>query len=412
MMSNKKQEKIDEIDWSEFQKKYFDALTAFNSSASFINNNNFSENAFWSDAMGHWWKSIKAGSSMENQSLFEKVIEQSQQYYFMGEQFSSLIEGINDFKNKNKDASNFINKKFKEFEAMLPQNPADFSWSSFFDGNDSLFDLMKKNVSSNDAFDASNLFENVNPEMKKIRDQFLSMPGIGYNRETQEKIQKLIKLSAIYQDNNNEYQSVMAELNHKALELMRKKILRMSQQGEDINSMRQIYNLWIESNEKVYADYAFTKEFSELNGRLVNSQMALKKLSQEMNEDILSAMNMPTTRAMNELERRHYELRKKVKAMESELNNLKEIINAQVGKADNKETKTKPVLRRSKVKDTSVSNISKTTKKKKVTKKKVTKKKVTKKKVAKKKVTRKKNTKKKVKRKTRASNSKVIKIKF
>lgn len=388
-MSDKKQ-KTDEIDWIEFQKKYLDALMAFNSPSSFSNNNNSFGNSFWNNALEHWWNSLKSGSNIENEALFEKVIEQSRNYYFMGEQFSNLIEGLSALKNK-KDISSFINKKFQELEAMLSQTPADFSWSSFVDACEMPYEAMKQNASSN-MFGFSNLFESINPEIKKVRDQFLSMPGIGYSREIQDKLQKLLKLGAIYQDTYNEHQSVMTRLNHDALELMRKKILHMTKKGEDFNSMRQIYDLWVESNEKVYADYAFTKEYSELNGRLVNSQMAFKKLSHEVTEDILTAMNMPTTRAMSDLERRHYDLRKKIKSMESELKSLKESIN---GKNIVKETKAVSINKK-KTKKKTISSPSK------VAEKKVSKKKVTKKKIAKK----------KAKKKSRVVKNDVIEIKF
>ena len=132
-----------------------------------------------------------------------------------------------------------------------------------------------------------------------------------------------IKLWANYQENYQEYQSVMLRLNQEALDLMRDRIISTSKDGESIDSMRQIYDLWIESNEKVYGDYVYTKEYAELNGRLVNSMMAFKKQSHEITEDALSAMHMPTTKSMDELERRHYELRKQVNEMRAEISNLK-----------------------------------------------------------------------------------------
>jgi class III poly(R)-hydroxyalkanoic acid synthase PhaE subunit len=227
---------------------------------------------------------------------------------------------------------------------------------------------MNSHLSGN-ILNFSTLYESINPEMKKIRNQLLSIPNVGQNREIQDKLQKLIKLGIIYQEYNNEHQLVMAGLRQEALELMRKKILHMSKNGDEFTSMRQIYDLWIDSNEKEYGNYVLTKEYSELKGKLVNSQTAFMKLSHEVNEDILTAMNLPTTRAMNELERRHYELRKKVKALESELQTLKEKTVKKVNVAE-----IKPVV----TKDKTVSATSNVTKKKKTARKKVAKKNVAK----------------------------------
>ena len=396
-MSNENK-KTDELSWFEFQKKYLDALIAFNPSSSFMNNSS-PDNSFWNAAMEQWWNSMKASSPTQNENLFEKVIEQSRNYYFMGEQFSSLIDGISNFNNQ-KDISSFINQKFKELQSMVSQTSNQFNFGSFADAFEMPFAGMKENP-LNDFFNFEGMFDGINPAMKEMRNKFLSMPGIGHSRETQEKIQELIKLGAIYQDNAAENQTVMNQLSQDALELMRKKILRMSKNGEDFNSMRQVYDLWVESNEKVYAEHAYTKEYSELNGRLVNSQMAYMKLSQEVKDDVLTAMNMPTNRAVHELERRQYELRKTVKTLEAELKSLKETVTTD---KSNKKSNSDNVAKKKAVKKKAT--------KKKAAKKKAVKKKATKKKAAKKKVAKKKTTKKKAKKKSRSTKNGVIQIKF
>ncbi len=384
-MSNNEKNKTDDLNWSDFQEKYFDALKSFNSADTLFNNNS-SANSFWSSAIDQWWTSVKTGENTHNENLFEKIVGQSQNYYFLGEQFSNLINGISSLNNK-KDVNSFINKTFEDLQSMFSQKSSGLSWGSLSGAFDMPFAGMKNNTSDG-MFDFSNMFDFNNADMKAMRNKLLSMPGIGHSRESQEKIQKLIKLGAIYQDNAIENQEVMTQLSQDALELMRKKILHMNKKGENFESMRQIYDLWVESNEKVYADHAFTNEYSELNGRLVNSQMAFMKLSQEVNEDILTAMNIPTNSTVNELERRHYELRKKVKELESELKAIKEGI-----------SKQKPTKSDSVVKTKSVSTTKKKTAKKKVSKKKIVNKAA-------------KATKKKVQKKRSPAKKDVIEIKF
>lgn len=379
-----KNKKTDEVNWADFQKKYFDALMSFNSSSPFLNKSSL-DNSFWNAAMDQWWNTLKTNSSADNDNVFEKIVEQSRNYYFLGEQFSNLIDGLSNFKDKKKGLTKFINEKFAELQAMMSKTPNQFNWNSFADAFQMPFSGMN-NAQANQSFDFANMFDAINPNLKEMRNKFLSMPGVGYSRETQEKIQKLFKLGAIYQDNYAENQTVMAQLNQDALELMRKNILSMSKKGETINSMRQVYDLWVDANETVYADYAFTEEYSELNGRLVNSQMAFMKLSREVNEDILTAMNMPTNSALNELERRHYDLTKKVKALEAEMKVMKQP--ASKGQSVSKAEQSKPSV-------------------KKAIKKKVAKKKVSKKKTAKKKV-----SKRQTKKKSRSTKNDVIEIKF
>lgn len=401
-MNKNNQSPFDYSNWAEVQKKYMDALTSFNSANPFTNKATVSQESFWVKAMDDWWKSVKSGTYNEKESLFEKVIDQCRNYYFMSEQFSNLIEGMSNLKSKNEDITSFINKKFQEMESFLTANQNNFHWSNLVDICEQPVELMKKAISSM-PFNYGDLFADVSPEAKRIRDQYLSIPGVGYSREMQEKLQETVRLWAVYQDNYQEYQLALSKLNHEALELMRKKILRMIKKDEELNSMRQIYDLWVESNEQVYADYVLTSEYSDLNGRLVNSLMAFKKQSHEITEEMLAAMNMPTSKALNTLEHRQYELRKQVRMLETQLKSLQKEI-----KEKNKQVAVKTKGTRN------------TTKKKQIKKQAVEEKSTVvqfrpvKKKVVKFTNTVKKKTKRKTKRKTKnkSANHGMIELKF
>jgi poly[(R)-3-hydroxyalkanoate] polymerase subunit PhaE len=339
-MSNKYRTPFDELDWSEMQKKYMDALMAFKSPESTMD-------PVWVNAMDDWWKTAKTDMPYESSNIFEKVLDQCRNYYFMSEQFSGLLDGMNRSKNNKDQITDYINKSFKEIESAFSSGKNTFNLNGFLDNFEQPIDLMKS-AFSNSSFDPGEILDGLNPDLGKLRDQMLSIPGLGYSREAQDKSKYAIKLLANYQENYQEYQSVMLRLNQEALDLMRERIISMSKDGESIDSMRQIYDLWIESNEKVYGDYVYTKEYAELNGRLVNSMMAFKKQSHEITEDMLSELHMPTIKSMDELERRHYELRKQVNEMRAEINNLKKQLQKNNSKTVVVKKESKPVARRKK----------------------------------------------------------------
>lgn len=348
-MSNKYKTPFDEIDWSDMQKKYMDAFMAFKSPKP-------SMDSVWINAMDDWWKSAKVEMPYESSNIFGKVLDQCRNYYFMSEQFSSLLEGMNRSKSNNEQITDFINNKFKEIESAFSSSENLFSWNQFLDKCEQPIDLMES-AFSNPSFDPGDLLNSINPDLRNLREQMLSIPGLGYSREAQDKSKQAMKLWANYQDNYQEYQAVMTRLNHEALDLMRKRIINLSKEGENISSMRQVYDLWIDSNEKVYGEYVFTEEYSELNGRLVNSMMAFKKQSHEITEDALSAMHMPTTKSMDEMERRHYELRKQVNEMRAEISKLKKQLQQNSNDSVAIEKESKPTVRRKKkVKKQAVSN--------------------------------------------------------
>ena len=167
-MSNKKQKTSGEINWSEIQKKYFDALMAFDSSSPFSKPSKTPADSFWVNAMEHWWKSIKTDSPIENENLFEKVIDQCRNYYFMSEQFSGLIEGLANAKKQKEDVNCFIKKKFKEFESMFSQTQANYSWGSIPDACEQLFEMLKTGL-SNMSQHPGEIFNDLNPEIRRFR---------------------------------------------------------------------------------------------------------------------------------------------------------------------------------------------------------------------------------------------------
>ena len=307
----------------ESQQKFMEILAMFNQgSNSFGFPGKKSTRPDWADAMDIWWRTLKPAVSSQNENVMMKLIEQAKQYYFISEQFVNMYNLMSSTQKKNKDAIDGLNKTFEDITAFfMDQNASRFSWSSLIDQCEQPYELLKNTFADNPLF-SSQGFTEFSPEWQKLRENFLTMPGLGYSRESQEKLQKAMRLWATYQDNYHEFQTVMSGLNHEALNLMRKKLIKMHKKGEQVESMRQIYSIWVASNEKVYSDFVFTEEYSELNAKLVNSLMAFRKESHGIIEDNLASMNLPTTKSINALEQRQHDLRKQIKNMEAELKQL------------------------------------------------------------------------------------------
>lgn len=321
-MNDKKQSSFDVSSWFELQEKYLDAITAFNTGNPFKQNVNPFQNSIWINAMNDWWSSAKTESDEEKSPLYEKILEQCRYFYYMSEQFSKLIEGLENTKNGNEDIAAFINKAFKNIELILDKAQPNFSWSHFLDACELPIEQLKT-VMAKVSGCSSDVLNNIHPEARKLRDKLFSIPGIGYGRERQDDYQELIRLWAEFLDNYQAYQSAMAQLNSESLERMRKEILKMSKKGKSITSMRQVYDLWVDCSETVYSDYVFTDKYAALNANLVNSLMAFKQKSQAMSDELYMTMNLPTGQSVSELEKRQYETGKQIKALQAELKVLK-----------------------------------------------------------------------------------------
>lgn len=339
-MSDKKKAASGDMDWLGMQRRYLDALSSlgagspfmaanpFGAASPFLSLNPFSASAgpapgpFWANAISGAWQSAKPAASDDIRDFFGKVLEQSRHYWFMSEQFSKLIEGITACEGNNKAILDCINAHFKALQSACAaaHHPSPVDLTQQYQALLALMQTAGAGLAP--WFEAGAGAFSPEDGIGRLRAR-LSMPGLGYGRESQDKLQELLRLWGDYQENYQEYQSAMTRLNQQSLALMRKAVIKLSRNNEDIGSMKQLYDLWIESNERAYGEYVFTDEYAELNGRLVNSLMAFRQKQNEIGEDILTAMNMPTMSAMNTLERRQHRLRKQIKTLEAELQALK-----------------------------------------------------------------------------------------
>ena len=340
-MSDKKKAAASDPDWLGMQRRYLDALSSLGAGSPFAAGNPFqaaspfsplnpfgapagpAPGASWANAMHGWWPSARPAAPDDTRDFFGKVLEQSRHYWSMSAQFSKLIEDIAACEGNNKAILDCINARFKALQAAaaVACNPDPADPTQQYEALLALMQAAGAGLSPWLSAGAGAF----SPEagIGRLRARLLSMPGLGYSRETQDKFQALLRLWGEYQDNYQEYQSIMTRLNQKSLALMQKAIIKRAKKDEGIRSMKQLYDLWIESSERAYGEYVFTDEYAALNGRLVNSLMAFRQKQNEISEDILAAMNMPTMRAMNTLERRQHQLRKQIKALEAELQTLK-----------------------------------------------------------------------------------------
>ena len=154
-----------------------------------------------------------------------------------------------------------------------------------------------------------------------------------------------------------------------ALEGMRLRILEMSQQGKEMNSLREIYDLWVDCNEKAYAELVYTDEYSELYGRLTNALLAVKQHQGKVMDKLLAKLNIPTRQGMNTVLKRVQEMKRvqskstaKITALENELQALREMVKGE--KKSSSPAMPRATSPRKKAKKKVTNKVAKRTKKK------------------------------------------------
>ncbi|MBF0359123.1 MAG: class III poly(R)-hydroxyalkanoic acid synthase subunit PhaE [Magnetococcales bacterium] len=155
--------------------------------------------------------------------------------------------------------------------------------------------------------------------IEKLFANSLNMPGLGLNREKQEKMQKAMQLGIAYQKVLVEYQTLMNQSNVKAADLFKERLIAMAKDKKSLESLRDLHVLWVDCSEETNAKTVASKEYQEINPRLTNALLTLQKHIQSMTDDTMASLNMPTRKELNSAYLQIHNLKKRVRNLEAEL---------------------------------------------------------------------------------------------
>ncbi|MBF0195441.1 MAG: class III poly(R)-hydroxyalkanoic acid synthase subunit PhaE [Magnetococcales bacterium] len=164
-----------------------------------------------------------------------------------------------------------------------------------------------------------------NASAENFLNDTLNMPGLGLNREKQEKLQKAIQLGMAYQKVMVEYQTIMNQSSANAAELFRDRLVSMAQAGDSIKSLRDLHVLWVDCSEESNANTVASEEYKEIYPRLTKTLLTLQNHVQSMTDDSMSALGMPTRKELNSAYLQIHDLKKKVRKLEGQLKNQPKI---------------------------------------------------------------------------------------
>ncbi|MGD2056251.1 MAG: class III poly(R)-hydroxyalkanoic acid synthase subunit PhaE [Gammaproteobacteria bacterium] len=159
-------------------------------------------------------------------------------------------------------------------------------------------------------------------EMTKVMRQFLSLPPVGYTREWQEQAQEWVQHYMDYARALQDFMRLLGTVGQRATELFSERLAAQFREGASLEGLRAAYNLWIDCGEEAYAEVVATPEFPHLQAQMVNSLMRLKRQEQEMVNEVMTALNMPTRQEMDTSHKRVYELQRQLSALQDIVEDL------------------------------------------------------------------------------------------
>lgn len=150
-------------------------------------------------------------------------------------------------------------------------------------------------------------------QMRKEGVSWLQMPAFGLAREHQEHYQRTALAFVEYQQALREYNRLMLKASQRGYELFEQRLADHAEPGRTIDSLKALYDLWVDAAEDAYAEIALSEEFSKVYGDLANAQMRLRQQIQTEVERVSREFGMPTRTELDSLSKRVHDLRREVR---------------------------------------------------------------------------------------------------
>lgn len=144
---------------------------------------------------------------------------------------------------------------------------------------------------------------------------WLEMPAFGPLREYQARWQAQARDQQHYQQQLQAYLQQLRKVLDDACALFEHRLEQHSQPGEQLDSVRALFNLWIEVAEEAYARVAGSEEFQSIYGELANAQMRVRAAAQAEMERVCVAAGVPTRTEMDAAHRKIAELERELRRM-------------------------------------------------------------------------------------------------
>ncbi len=157
---------------------------------------------------------------------------------------------------------------------------------------------------------------------------WLNAPAFGYAREHQQRMQKAAAAFAQFQDAVGKYNALMLKSSQRSFAIFENKLVERSEPGRQIDSLRGLYDLWVDAAEEAYAEIALSDEFRKVYGDVVNAQMRVRAHVQAEVERLGSELGIPTRSELDSVHKRLHGLRRdgagaRIAGLERELGSVR-----------------------------------------------------------------------------------------
>ena len=139
-------------------------------------------------------------------------------------------------------------------------------------------------------------------------------PAFGQNREQQMQQQAMAAAIMESLQASARDQALIQRANKQGMERLQDKLAQHDDPGRQIDSLKALYDLWVDSAEEAYAEIALSDEFRDAYGDMVNKQMHVRQLQQKQTEQMCQQLGVPSRSEVSSLGERLQALRRELRA--------------------------------------------------------------------------------------------------
>jgi len=193
-------------------------------------------------------------------------------------------------------------------------------WNRFFQEQMASFGQTASSSTHGFSFTEAGKSEFRNRWQNFIREEMarcFQVTPIGPLRQYQEKTIRVIQAFAEWETACTEFCVLMNRPMEASFLDVEEKIRREGRTGGNKIPGKDLFPLWIDALERRYMDLYRSEEFMTSLGKTLNAVTSVTKAREDLMEDILKSLHVPTPRDMDELYREIYLLRKRVEILEA-----------------------------------------------------------------------------------------------
>ncbi len=314
-------------DWQAMQQQYWNAWTDATRQAT---GQAPPANTPWHEGLEQWSRMF-AGAGKQNETA-DRLMSSAKNYVALMQSMVAASSGKNLDDGPLKAWTTALRDGFNMpgMDAALLNNP---------------MAAMLKGISGQGAHGFEQLSQSFAPFLAQAKQEgmsWLQAPAFGFAREHQENHQKMLVAFAEYQEALKAHNALMLQSSQRSFAIFEDKLAERGEPGRQIDSMRGLYDLWVDAAEQAYAETALTDEFRKTYGDVVNAQTRVRAQIQREVERIGTDLGMPTRSELNSVHKRLHEMRRASHAcncadLATEVEHLRKEVNKLRGNAGGKD---------------------------------------------------------------------------